>query len=100
MIDFETFYKRMERLGIENQTELAEILNITPSAITDAKRRKTIPPIWAVKISKKYELDLDWVLGIPLQGSQERGRIEFHLIRECMLEIKDLRERIQKLEKE
>lgn len=97
--DFEAFFRRVQNLGIKNQTELADVLKVTPGAITEGKRKGTFPGIWAVKISKKYKIDMDWVFGVEIKESQESKRIEFHLIRESMLEIQELRHRIEKLER-
>lgn len=93
MTPFDKFYLRMQKLGIKTQVELADLLSLTPNAITDAKKRGVVPASWGVVISQIYDIPLETVLEIPQPES-----IELKLIRECMIEMKDLRTRIEMLE--
>ncbi len=43
------------------QIELAEVLDIRQSSISDAKRRDSIPSDWIVKLFEKYGLNPDWI---------------------------------------
>ena len=44
------------------QGELAAILGIRQSSISEAKQRKKIPPNWYVKLFEKFGLSQDWLL--------------------------------------
>lgn len=50
---FQTILDRMMRaLGVSTQTELAAVLDVGKAAVSDAKRRKIIPPEWYLKLSR------------------------------------------------
>ena len=48
--------------SIQNQTQLAESLEIKPSSVSDAKKRGKIPPEWIGKLSGKFGLNANWLL--------------------------------------
>lgn len=61
--DFESVWKRIQqRLGIKKQYELAEVLEIASSNISDAKGRGTFPLEWAYKLASGKDISLDWIL--------------------------------------
>lgn len=76
--EFAVGFDRITRaLGIETQLELAAILNIRQSSISDAKRRGVIPGEWALKLYRNYRLNPRWVYdGLPpvFLAGQEPGR--------------------------
>ena len=43
------------------QIELAEILGIRQSSISDAKRRNSIPDGWLIALYDKYRINPDWI---------------------------------------
>jgi len=65
--EFATGFSRIaQALGFETQLELAEILSIRQSSISDAKRRGVIPGEWALKLFRQYRLNPRWVYdGLP-----------------------------------
>ena len=59
---FESFLKRVyEATGIASQTELASALNINRSAITQARKKDSIPDKWILKLYRTFGLNPDWV---------------------------------------
>ena len=61
--DFEAQYKRVfEAAGCRTQVELASLLEIQQSSISDAKRRKNIPAEWRVKLFEKKRINPEWIL--------------------------------------
>ena len=48
--------------GTKTQVELAEFLGVRQSAISDAKRRGSIPAKWLLTIWDKKKVSPDWVL--------------------------------------
>ncbi len=62
MKDFMEVFSRLENLGITTQQDLGESLGITQSAVSDAKKRGRFPRRWAEKLSKKFNISLDFLL--------------------------------------
>ena len=60
--DFNIVFKRLETLGCTTQKELGRSLNISQSAVSDAKKRGKFPRGWAEKLSKKFNISLDFLL--------------------------------------
>lgn len=50
-----------EATGKRTQVELAGILDIRQSSISDAKRRNSVPADWYMKLFRKYGLNPDWL---------------------------------------
>jgi predicted transcriptional regulator len=62
MNDFKEVFSRLEKLEITTQQDLAKSLDITQSAVSDAKKRGKFPRRWAEKLSKKFDISLDFLL--------------------------------------
>ncbi|OQY50064.1 MAG: transcriptional regulator [Desulfobacteraceae bacterium 4572_87] len=59
---FESFFERVTAAtGIRSQTELAAVLGINRSAVTQAKKKGTIPANWVLGLSRKFGLNPDWL---------------------------------------
>lgn len=59
---FESFLHRVfEATGISSQSELASALNINRSAITQARKKDSIPDKWILQLYRSFGLDPDWV---------------------------------------
>jgi len=59
---FDTFLKRVfEATGITSQTELASALNINRSAITQARKKDSIPDKWILQLYRSFGLNPDWI---------------------------------------
>ncbi|MBW2604769.1 MAG: helix-turn-helix domain-containing protein [Deltaproteobacteria bacterium] len=59
---FESFLQRIfEATGIASQTELASALNINRSAITQARKKNSIPDKWILKLYRTFGLNPDWI---------------------------------------
>ena len=59
---FEARYQRVfEAAGCKTQTELADILEIKQSSISDAKKRGSIPAHWLVKLLALRGINPDWI---------------------------------------
>lgn len=60
--DFDSQFARIfEAAGCRTQLELAEFLNIKQSSVSDAKRRKTVPSEWLVKLFEKKRINHAWL---------------------------------------
>ena len=61
-IIFHPFYQRLFSEGIiASQRELASLLGVKDSAISQAKKRKIIPRAWITEISEKMNLTPKWI---------------------------------------
>ena len=59
------FEAALERIklatGAYTQVQLAEVLGVRQSSISDAKRRCSIPPDWFLKLYRSHGLDPNWI---------------------------------------
>ncbi|MGE4296565.1 MAG: S24 family peptidase [Desulfovibrionaceae bacterium] len=61
-IDFDLFFERVAKeTGIASQQDLAAMLGVNRSAITQAKNRNAVPPKWLHKLACDYGLDPVWL---------------------------------------
>ena len=59
---FDTFFKRLrESTTITSQTNLAKSLRISRSAITQAKKKDSIPLKWIIELSRLHNVNPDWL---------------------------------------
>jgi phage repressor protein C with HTH and peptisase S24 domain len=61
-IPFDVFYEKTRQgLDIRSQSELAAILGVHRSAVTQAKRKNTVPDAWLVKLGRHFDVDPGWL---------------------------------------
>ena len=87
-INFDDFFFRAcEASGAKTQMELASILGINRSAITQAKNRNAVPEKWLLSISRKFAVSPDWLehgdkyqknILKPLKGDLTRHAVARH----------------------
>ena len=59
---FDRFFTRISNAtGIRSQTQLASILGVNRSAITQAKKNRSLPPAWILLLSRKFGLNPEWI---------------------------------------
>ncbi len=59
---FDSFLKRVfSATGIDSQTELANILRVNRSAITQARKKESVPANWILQLFRTYSLNPDWL---------------------------------------
>lgn len=76
MSSFAEIYGRITlATNCRTQMELAEVLDIRQSSISDAKRRNSVPGDWYMKLFEKFGLNPDWLKqGIgPMYLRTEQG---------------------------
>ncbi len=62
MSSFEEAYERIKfATSTKTQVEIAEVLEIRQSSISDAKRRDSVPGDWYMKLFEKFGLNPDWL---------------------------------------
>ncbi|MBI9111981.1 S24 family peptidase [Maridesulfovibrio ferrireducens] len=73
----ETLERIKKATGTRTQVQLAEILNIRQSSISDAKRRSSIPAEWYIKLYKTHGLNPEWLSdGVePVYMKPGKGKI-------------------------
>ena len=59
---FDEFRRVYEVADCRTQKELAQILGIRQSSISDAKRRRSIPAEWLVTLLRIRRVNPDWIL--------------------------------------
>ena len=83
--DFEGAIKRVfEAAECRTQVELANFLQVRQSSVSDAKRRKSIPSEWLVKLFEKKRISPDWILygeGGKHLVALDAGQIMSHVVR-------------------
>lgn len=73
---FTEIYERIKlATNCRTQVELAELLNIRQSSISDAKRRDSVPGDWYMKLFERFGLNPDWLKygAGPLYLRTEKG---------------------------
>jgi phage repressor protein C with HTH and peptisase S24 domain len=60
--EFDNFFSRVRKAaGLQTQQELAVLLNVNRSAITQAKKRGNVPERWILKVARDLGLNPDWL---------------------------------------
>lgn len=60
--DFESQYNRvLAAAECRTQVELAEILEVRQSSVSDAKRRQSVPSDWLIKLFEKKRISPEWI---------------------------------------
>jgi len=63
MSRFDDAFDRIKKsTGMRTQVEIAKLLDIRQSSISDAKRRQSIPDSWLIKLYQVYNLNPSWIL--------------------------------------
>ncbi|EPR38673.1 phage C1 repressor [Desulfovibrio sp. X2] len=82
---FEEFFRRVqEAAGVASQLELASLLGVNRSAVTQAKRRGVVPRSWADRIGRAFGLDAEWLesgRGDPRGGCRSEDFAEVPKVR-------------------
>lgn len=59
---FDQFLKRVtQTTGISSQTELASALGVNRSAITQARKKNTVPAKWLLQMFRSFSLNPNWL---------------------------------------
>ncbi len=71
----EAFDRIKKSTGMRTQVEIAKLLDIRQSSISDAKRRQSIPDSWLIKLYQVYNLNPNWILDgeLPQFLGEQRG---------------------------
>ena len=71
----EAFDRIKKATGMRTQVEIAKLLDIRQSSISDAKRRQSVPDSWLIKLYQVYNLNPNWVLDgdTPQFLGEQRG---------------------------
>jgi SOS-response transcriptional repressor LexA len=71
----EAFDRIKKATGMRTQVEIAKMLDIRQSSISDAKRRQSIPDSWLIKLYQIYNLNPNWILDgeVPQFLGEQRG---------------------------
>jgi phage repressor protein C with HTH and peptisase S24 domain len=79
---FDAILRRVfEATGLESQNDLARALGLNRSAITQARKKGTVPEKWLLKLYRHFGLNPDWVAagsGPVFVGASQREGAVFH----------------------
>ena len=71
---FESFLQRVfQATGVTSQIELASVLKINRSAITQARKKNSIPDKWILKLYQTYGLNLEDAVGPKHESGRQRS---------------------------
>jgi len=80
---FDEAFDRIKRAtGMRTQVEIAKLLDIRQSSISDAKRRQSIPDSWLIKLFQIFNLNPNWLLDGEAPQFLGEGRGGAVLVRE------------------
>lgn len=81
--DFDLFLKRLVDItAIKSQSDLANALGVHRSAITQAKRKNSIPEKWILKLARMFDLNPIWLQsGEGKRRGTDQGMEEMGFIR-------------------
>jgi len=72
---FENFLRRVyDAINIQTQNELASVLGVNRSAVTQARKKDSIPDKWILKLFRLYGLNPDWLESGMGDAFVSRGR--------------------------
>ena len=58
----EIFERMLKTIGSVADNALAKALGLSSQAVSEARRKRKIPPAWAITLAEKYQVSLDWLL--------------------------------------
>lgn len=81
---FDIFFERVAAMAqINTLAQLAELLQVNRSAITQARKKGSVPAAWKLRLFKKLGLNPDWLEGgpgPPLIRPGTEGHDDFHSV--------------------
>jgi phage repressor protein C with HTH and peptisase S24 domain len=90
--NFDAIIERVfEVTGIESQTELARVLQINRSAVTQARKKGSVPDRWLLQLYRKFGLNPEWLESGDgrafLRKSRNESVVEFKQIPKVMARL-------------
>lgn len=91
----ETLDRLLQGAGLRRDSQLAELLGVSPQAVSQARRKGRIPDGWVLKVAEKFGLSTDWIFfgREPRQGGMSVGGPEKAAVLENGKEDEAARER-------
>ena len=66
----ETLDRLLQGAGLRRDSQLAELLGVSPQAVSQARRKGRIPDGWVLKVAAQFGLSTDWIFfGRTPEGS-------------------------------
>lgn len=57
----DTLDRLLQGAGLRRDSQLAELLDVSPQAVSQARRKGRIPDRWVLKIAAQFGLSTDWI---------------------------------------
>lgn len=90
-----TMARIVEITGASTQCQLAEILDVRQSSISDAKRRASVPADWVLKLHKSHRAMPQWIL--EGEGPRTLDDIIPHEVRQTAKAVREVRAEIGRM---
>ncbi len=68
----DTLDRLLQGAGLRRDSQLAELLGVSPQAVSQARRKGRIPDGWVLKVAAQFGLSTDWIFfgkGAPEEGA-------------------------------
>lgn len=80
----DTLDRLLQGAGLRRDSQLAELLGVSPQAVSQARRKGRIPDGWVLKVASQFGLSTDWIFfgreperqGAPAAPAAERHDAE------------------------
>ncbi|WP_298067793.1 S24 family peptidase [uncultured Mailhella sp.] len=57
----DTLDRLLQSAGLRRDSQLAELLGVSPQAVSQARRKGRIPDGWVLKVASRFGLSTDWI---------------------------------------
>lgn len=89
----------MEATGAKNDARLAQMIGVTPQALSNAKKKSAIPPVWVMDVAREKAVSLDWLYfgegNMYRNGAAENGPVLCEAVdRQALLDVVETLEEI------
>lgn len=58
---YDTLDRLLHGAGLRRDSQLAEVLGVSPQAVSQARRKGRIPDGWVLKVATRFNLSTDWI---------------------------------------
>jgi len=71
----DTLDRLLQGTGLRRDSQLAELLGVSPQAVSQARRKGRIPDGWVLKVAAQFGLSTDWIFfgKSPAEGREKTG---------------------------
>ena len=71
----ETLDRLLQGAGLRRDSQLAELLGVSPQAVSQARRKGRIPDGWVIKVAAQFGLSTDWIFFGKKPGAETSASV-------------------------